>query len=301
MGASHIKSGKPCQDASTHSYLLGGSFVAVADGHGSEPYFRSDIGSKLAVKAASECMNNVYVTDALKANIDDSCAEKRGEVIQQLKKSIIGRWNVLVGEHFSANPFTDTEYSDVPEKYVAYYRRGEQIEVAYGATLIATLRTDDFTLALQIGDGSCFVLDNDGVLSEPVPECPKCIGNTTTSLCEKDAFDNFRHFFTSEPPAAVVIGTDGIEKSFAVPEKLHNFVRMMLSSFVKSSEKDAKAELFDYLPRMSSKGSGDDISIGVIADVFVLGKFVERDDPGVPPDESDFATPEPLEIKWEDE
>ncbi|MDR0496078.1 MAG: hypothetical protein LBH42_00530, partial [Treponema sp.] len=49
-------------------------------------------------------------------------------------------------------------------------------------------------------------------------------------------------------------------------EKLYGFYRVILSSFAEKDENVAKAELIDYLPRLSETGSGDDVSIGIIAD-----------------------------------
>ena len=54
IGASHIRKEKPNQDSVGILSLANDSvhILAVSDGHGSERYCRSDIGSKLAVKAA---------------------------------------------------------------------------------------------------------------------------------------------------------------------------------------------------------------------------------------------------------
>jgi serine/threonine protein phosphatase PrpC len=270
QGVSHIKNGKPCQDASLCVKNETYKFIAVSDGHGDERYFRSDVGSKCAVLAAKECMTLQSVIDALKKEAQEKTREN--VIIPQLKKSVISRWNTLISAHYNAYPFTEEELSAVPDKYAAKYRAGEQIESAYGATIIAALLTDTFLLAMQIGDGCCAVMDADGNLSIPVPECAKCVGNMTTSLCEADAFDNFRHYFVcpGNAKAAVIIATDGIEKSFSSEETLLGFFRVMVSSFTKKDEEEAKAELFDYLPRMSEKGSGDDISIGLVASLELL-------------------------------
>jgi hypothetical protein len=123
---------------------------------------------------------------------------------------------------------------------------------------------------VQIGDGNVVTVDSAGVFSMPVPACDKCVGNTTTSLCEENAINDFRHSYSGTPPAAVLIGTDGIDDCFAGAEKLYDFYRVILSSFAEKDEDAAKSELFDYLPRLSEKGSGDDVSIGMIADMELL-------------------------------
>ncbi|MDR2931730.1 MAG: protein phosphatase 2C domain-containing protein [Oscillospiraceae bacterium] len=276
-GASHTKHGKPCQDASLCLQEKEYTFIAVADGHGGDAYFRSDSGSKFAVRAASECMTDPAVIAAMKDS-RDSTDKERNQIILQLKKSILARWNALVAADLEANPFTDTDYAGIPEKYAERYKAGKQVEHAYGSTIIAALRTDSFLLALQIGDGSCVMVDDTGVFSLPVPVDEKCFLNTTTSICDEDAIDEkrFRYYYTDKIPAAMILASDGIDDSFgytdpeASPERLFDFYRVILTSFTEKEENAAVSELTDYLPRLSEKGSGDDISIGIMLDIPLL-------------------------------
>jgi hypothetical protein len=264
VGASHIKSGKPCQDSSLCVKEKDYTFIAIADGHGGDRYFRSDIGSNFAVQAARECMTDRAVINALKKPLPD---KKREQSILQLKKSIVSRWNTLVSEHIVASPFVESELAVLPAKYADDYRAGEQIESAYGSTLIAVIWAETFLLALQIGDGNCVIFDSVGTFSHPVPADKRCFLNTTTSLCDKDAIIEFRHYFSNTLPAAVLTGSDGIDDCFGGNAKLYDFYRVILSSFAEKDEETATAELADYLPRMSEKGSGDDMSVAMIADM----------------------------------
>jgi serine/threonine protein phosphatase PrpC len=267
IGANHIKAGKPCQDNSLGVKERAYTFIAIADGHGGERYFRSELGSRFATVAARECVTNKAVLRALKGAAQSNDEKERERVILQLKKSIVSRWNTLVDEHAAANPFTETEFDNLPCKYAEAYRTGEQIESVYGSTLIAVLWTKDFLLALQIGDGSCVIVDGTGHFSHPVPADERCFLNTTTSLCDKDAIDEFHHYFSAALPAAVLIGSDGIDDCFTNYDKLYDFYRVILTSFKEKDEQTAAAELTDYLPRMSEKGSGDDMSVAMIADM----------------------------------
>ena len=267
IGASHIKNGQPCQDASLCVKDKSYTFIAVADGHGGERYFRSDVGSRFAVETARDSMTDPAVIDALRKVEREKDRER---IILQLKKSIVSLWNAFVAEHAEDNPFTEDELEGIPEKHADEYRAGEQIETAYGSTLIAALRTDTFTLALQIGDGNMVTADAEGTFAQPVPLDEKCVLNVTTSLCDKDAIDVFHHDFADTPLAAVLIGTDGIDDCFAGAEKLFDFYRVILTSFSEKDEDAAKTELIDYLPRLSEKGSGDDISIGMMIDMELL-------------------------------
>ena len=52
LGASHVKDNKPCQDYSIawRSEDSGAVVLIVCDGHGSDTYVRSDVGSRLAAE-----------------------------------------------------------------------------------------------------------------------------------------------------------------------------------------------------------------------------------------------------------
>ncbi|MGH9466889.1 MAG: protein phosphatase 2C domain-containing protein, partial [Terriglobales bacterium] len=51
-GAQHERQGLSGQDAWTWEERDGSAFIAVADGHGSAPSARSDVGARLAVETA---------------------------------------------------------------------------------------------------------------------------------------------------------------------------------------------------------------------------------------------------------
>jgi serine/threonine protein phosphatase PrpC len=278
IGHSHKKSQKPCQDNSLCRWESRDgdekyTYITVADGHGGDQHFRSDLGSKFAVAAGLECMTNRAVRKALadlslqKNGASPTLREKEREhLILKLKERIIGRWNTLVKKHYEHNSFLDSELCGISEKYAERYRENECIESAYGSTLIAVLWTDAFMLALQMGDGNCVVVNEEGEFTQPIPEDEKCFLNMTTSLCDAEAINSFRHHFSQSLPSAVIIGTDGITDSFAGAKGLYNFYRLILTSFSQSNNDSEESEkLLDYLPRLSHKGSGDDVSIAMIA------------------------------------
>ena len=55
-GAEHTKINKVCQDASLHYSDDSFEIAIVADGHGSEDYFRSHIGAQVATEVALEVL-----------------------------------------------------------------------------------------------------------------------------------------------------------------------------------------------------------------------------------------------------
>jgi hypothetical protein len=262
MGSSHKKARKTCQDASVsvnkEDYIL----TAVCDGHGGDDYFRSDRGSELAVKAVKQCMSDRDILPMLSFYSDDEV--KIGEMLVQLEKSIISTWNDLVAEDYSDDPFTADELDAVDPKMRIQYATGNKIEYAYGTTLIVNVVTDEFWFGIHIGDGECVSVDHSGEFSYPIPHDKKCVLNLTTSICDRTAIYNMRHHFSKKLPRALFISSDGVDNCFVSTEKLHNFYNMILNSFTSMDESFAILELLDYLPKMSQKGSGDDISLGII-------------------------------------
>lgn len=277
-GASHVRNDLPCQDYSLCGKHDDYYMIAVSDGHGGKRHFRSDVGSRFAVASAKKCI--FYAKSKLIKTLEKAVNDEEVEsTISQLKQSIVREWNRRVEEDLNKKPLAEDELANIPGKYAKEYRNGSGLEAIYGATLITALLTDKFLLVLQIGDGHCVTVGIDGNFKQPVPTCDKCVFNETTSLCNEDAITNFRHYI-KEPPPAVFIGTDGIDNTFAGNEKLFvAFYKVVLQNFSEKDEETAKAELIDYLPRMSEKGSGDDISLGMIADIEKLKPLFTQQEP----------------------
>jgi hypothetical protein len=91
------------------------------------------------------------------------------------------------------------------------------------------------------------------------------------SLCDEKAFANFRYCFHTENfPVAIYVGTDGIDDSFGVygnDERLFEFYRNLTKSFAQNGLDGGKKELAEFLPVLTAKGSGDDVSISGIVDL----------------------------------
>ena len=269
IGASHIKSGTVCQDCSQSCEKTECRLVVVCDGHGGADYFRSDRGSKLAAVAFMDCMENPDLIAALSA----AAAEKqRQSRMEQLIKSIIARWNSLVEQDMRQHPFDEDELSGVSEKARRRYEAGERLQAAYGTTLIGAVLAENFWLGLQIGDGKCVAVSETGEFTQPIPWDEECFLNVTTSLCDENAAKEFRFCFSRTLPAAVFIGSDGIDDCFAGDERLYDFYRVTLKSFAETDEETAITQLKEYLPTLSEKGSGDDMSVGILVNTDLVCK-----------------------------
>ncbi len=283
IGASHLSKGTVCQDAcasvETDAYRL----AVVCDGHGGNDYFRSDRGSRLATQAFCECVDKAFYpqseeaeapqTESFLKNKAKNFAEAihacttQKQIEEQLlwfTRSVLTRWNLLVEEDLQADPFREEELATVSEKARNRYLTGEKVQSAYGSTLIGVVLTPDFWFGIHIGDGKCVAFDREGLCAEPIAWDEQCFLNVTTSLCDSNALQEFRFCFSRELPAAVFVASDGIDDCFAGEKRLHNFYRVILTSFATEEPEVACRELEAYLPVLSSRGSGDDMSVGAI-------------------------------------
>jgi hypothetical protein len=264
IGASHLKNNKPCQDYSAHYRDANFILAVVADGHGSDSHFRSDRGARFACEAAVECAKAENPARWLKdeaADDDDLTLFyywMKLRLIPDLIAGIICRWNEKVSKDWNG----DTPVANKENKSCFEFPPS-----VYGTTLIAAVVTRRFWFGFQIGDGKCVAFDDDGYAMEPIPWDDNCFLNVTTSLCEKDAMRHFRFFSDTSIPRAIFISTDGVDDSYPVYENekhLASLYGIILDNFAKEGFENGVKELQDFLPRLTQKGSGDDVSIAGI-------------------------------------
>lgn len=282
IGASHLKKGTVCQDSGASLEKEDYRLAVICDGHGGEDYFRSDRGSRMAVQAFCECAQRAFSAEPRKwlrrkashlrnkaknfADALNACTTQK-EIDEQLlwfARSVVTRWNLLVEEDLSQDPFREEELAVVSDKAKTQYEADDNRQRAYGTTLLGTVLTENFWFGIHIGDGKCVVFDDEGNATEPIPWDEKCFLNITTSICDVQALQQTRCFFSRQLPTAIFVASDGIDDSFAGETQLHNFYRLILTSFASEETEQAQRELTEYLPILSKQGSGDDMSIGAI-------------------------------------
>lgn len=272
QGYHHIKTGKVCQDSSGHYCDDLMAVVVVADGHGSDNYPRTDRGSRFAVEAAITAIRE-FVGTVESSGIDIS--EDSDTYLEQLAKNILAKWYGAVDADLQKEPLTEAELSKVADKYKKRYLSGQRREKAYGTTLIAACQTENYWFGLQIGDGRCVCISEDGTLYEPIAWDEHCQANITTSICDADAIDEFRYSFMKVCPVATLMGSDGIDDSYANCEELYVLYRSILAIFAQYGLETGEAEIKEFLPMFSRKGSGDDVSIAGIVSATLTPAFTE--------------------------
>lgn len=274
----------PCQDRSCAEELLSENkikfdFLCVSDGHGGDAYFRSEKGAEFAIQVFKDILRRNML------RISDLAEQYQGEKIRnQLALSITKRWREKIQNDLNLNPITEKEFSYLEKanpKAAENYKNGKDLESIYGCTLIGFFATEKFFFALQIGDGD-FGVSYDGAKFEfPVPEDEKCFLNQTTSLCDAESAKEFRFYLGEKIPKAVFCSSDGVANSFKTKSQFENFYKSVFDLFnwsefpkcqklqcenpkecnPKCKESLAKEEVKNYLPILSKKGSGDDISL----------------------------------------
>lgn len=272
QGYNHIKSDKVCQDSSGCYSDDSMAVVVVADGHGSDNYPRTDRGSSFAVEATITAVRE-FVKTVEESAIDISADSD--SYLEQLAKNILANWYTAVDADLEKYPFSEEELSKVSEKYKKRYLSGQRQEKAYGTTLIAACQTKHYWFGLQIGDGKCVCISQEGSMYEPIPWDEDCQANITTSICDSEAIDEFRYCFMRECPVATIMGTDGIDDSYANSDEMYVLYRSILAIFAEHGRETGESEVQTFLPGLSRKGSGDDVSIAGIVSATLSTAFVE--------------------------
>lgn len=287
IGNSHLQTNKPCQDYAYAESSESLSMAIVSDGHGGEPYFRSHIGARLAVRI-TQCAIHELVTNLSDTLFEDepftSYSEQTASDSQikspqhkqliWLFSSIINQWNNAITEDARERVLSDWEKEHVDQKYLdgflsKLHDENATFEKTYGCTLMAYVQTPHYWFAFHIGDGKCVTMsidDNKLICQQPIPWDEKCFLNKTTSLCDARAIDEFRYCYQGKGvfPLAVFLGSDGLDDSFGDGEVLNNFYIQLYKQAIKSGNEVAFNVLRKSFPLISEKGSKDDMSVACL-------------------------------------
>jgi hypothetical protein len=282
LGHSHIQENKVCQDYSlNYSDPDNSQFIAiVSDGHGSKTYCRSDRGSQFACEIAMEAIKAMKLNDLVKGKSAQVPARKpssrpNGDLsIPKFKdvfptiKDIDERFEHLFQYIYSQwlqKVETDWQENKPTKEEMQLLGDNETVK-AYGATLMAFVRTPDYWFGFHIGDGKLLACDEQGRWFEPILWDADCFLNVTTSLCQTEAYKSFRYSFSGKGdfPIAVMLGTDGIDDSWG--DKLPAYYTSILEDISNEGIEKAQESLKKSLPDLSKNGSKDDVSVAWIVD-----------------------------------
>ncbi len=269
-GSSHQRWGLPNQDAAQCMVTPGAqgtvAVAVVSDGHGSPRHFRSQIGSSLAVST---------VTGTLQGFLRESVASN-GQVpfvpeqVHELERKIVSGWLAAVYADLERNPFTQVELARLEKEDGMEGRAAVESspELAYGATLLAAGATDKVLLYLQLGDGEILSVSATGTTTRPLPPDDRLIANETTSLCQPEAWKDFRSSWVTKPalPSLVLLSTDGYANSFRSDEDFLKVGQDYLEIVRQQGIASLAEELPAILTEATQQGSGDDITLAILQD-----------------------------------
>ena len=255
IGASHHDKGIVCQDSSAHLCTEVYAIAVVSDGHGSKKHFRSDVGSRIATEVSIAAMSEFFQR---KNEYIDRLDDDYHMILRQLESNLIYRWRHCVRSHFDDNPLSAAEKLIYQESYGEL----DKMERVYGAPLVIGALTPSFALGIQIGDGACVLINDEHEVIFPIPADDRLAFGITTSLCESNAINDFRHFYCDKLPSTIIVSTDGVTDSYA--EESFTAFNKKIAQLFREDHDSALRELSDWLPHLSEEGSRDDMSMSSV-------------------------------------
>lgn len=191
-GRGHVENETVCQDYCAAEKISDNIFVmTVADGHGGEKYFKSDVGSK---KACETLIEIVKEYSPLGANQ----LEKKLRT-PLFKFTLIDKWRLKVLKDYKTeNPETKDSYKQIIERY--------------GTTLLFAVITNLHIIFGQIGDGAIMLFNDSGQFQLFKRHNPKKDSHTASMASSRavTAFLIESYSLTDLKFKNFILSTDGI-------------------------------------------------------------------------------------------
>lgn len=263
-GASHVMDNKPNQDALLWKRVSeNGSrnVIVLADGHGSDRFFRSQRGSSFAVTVTAEILEQ-FLSD-IPTPLNPSQCKHAAEAY--LPDMIVNAWKAAVHEDLAREPFRDDELSML-EQAEGPKQRDRVIDnpiKAYGTTVLGLVTHENFILGVQLGDGMMKAIMENGDVAEMVPDDPDNFGNETASLSSERPQASFRvayHHLAGRLPVGMMITTDGYVNAIET-EKFDGVLREWMEGLRDEGIEKIQRCMSDLLNHASRYGSGDDCTV----------------------------------------
>ena len=196
--------------------------------------------------------------------------ENHAKLLEDLAAHIVSKWVDETRKHWDETPCDESEESTFAKHYPDKKPSDKDLNVTkiYGTTLIAGAITESFAFAIQCGDGAVCVIPQDGdafIPQETIDE--NQIGSLANSISSSGCLRLFRYYHAEKTPKAMLLVSDGVLESYGGNDgkDFLRFCEKVVELY--SEDKDqAQAFLEDWLPKLSEKGSEDDMSIvGIFA------------------------------------
>ena len=247
IGASHQRKGRPCQDASLSRSFISKNgeqlhLLVVADGHGGERYWLSDVGSRLACEEAA---------NAIEAAVTKNCLDDQHHwhhlLADELPSAIHTEWLLAIHQDWQ-NQQNRNQQDFSPQ--------------LYGCTLGLALMAPQWWGHAGLGDWDLVAIKDGKAELVSEEKDLNAAGEATASLSMADAIQQFRPRFNLLPlePTQdglhLILSTDGIRKSCPTDE---DFCALCVHLANLSKAEDVGQALRE----ITSQGSGDDVSVAI--------------------------------------
>lgn len=255
QGASHIRSGRECQDSLKKLVKDSGSVIlAVADGHGSDSCPYSKEGSLAAVNVFCKILGDYLDTYTGQQEMLFTFLKREGDT--KIAQEIDVAWKRrILRLHTKCRreiPLDENRNKD-----------REAVYKLYGSTLLGLVITEDFLFAFQLGDGDIVKVSESGVYS--VIAGDKILGTETHSLSKAESWKKAitlirKREEREKQPVMYMLSSDGLSNSYKNDEE---FKKTCMDYYALLKEHGVKAvseQLKTWLQETSEMGCGDDIT-----------------------------------------
>ena len=260
-GASHLRRGVGCQDASRSKKLLDRSdqpvqIMVVADGHGGQRYTHSEVGSRLACELALKLLADQF--SECSSTKEVGIEHWKRWLVETFPNSLHQQWLASVEQHWqqeiTKKNATEQPFSPIP----------------YGTTLGVVIMTPTWWGHTGLGDWDLVRVGSAGdvALVNEEQEESQTGGEATYSLCLSNASSHFAartavYPITEQTPSfSLLLCTDGVRKSCSTDEDFFAIAKYLCEGDQPRASETAN-ELNSDLDRISSEGSGDDVSVAI--------------------------------------
>lgn len=256
QGASHIRSGKECQDSLKKLEKDADTVIlAVADGHGSDSSPYSKTGSYAAVNVFCKILETYLDTYAAQPEMLFTLLKREGDT--KIAREIDMEWkHRILRLHAKCKREVPLDAAGNKDK--------EAIYRMYGSTLLGLVLTRDFVFAFQLGDGDIVKVSETGVYS--IIEADKLLGTETHSLCKAESWEKAITFIGKREekeklPVLYMLSTDGLANSYKNDEEFQKTCKDYFVLLKEHGVKEVSDQLKTWLQETSALGSGDDITV----------------------------------------
>ncbi len=255
QGASHIRSGRECQDSFKKLIKDEDTVIlAVADGHGSDACPYSKTGSYVAVNVFCKILGDYLDTYAAQPEMLFTFLKRESDI--KIAREIDTQWkHRILKLHTRCKREVPLDGSGNKDK--------EAIYRMYGSTLLGLVLTREFLFAFQLGDGDIIKVSEEGVCN--IIEADKILGTETHSLSKNESWNKAITFIRKQEenkqlPVMYMLSTDGLANSYKDDHEFRKTCRDYYELLKEHGVKAVSDQLKIWLQETSELGSGDDIT-----------------------------------------